>query len=367
MTLSIKTTLKNRVIAILTCCLMVLVSCKNNQTKETEEPLKKVKYTVIDYANGQKRKSFNGETQSSSTTNLSFRMGGIITTMNAKVGMKVKKGELLAQLDTREIDLSVQQINEAVRSSKIQMETAESTLERTKRLYQSEGASLSDLENARNNYAQASAAYESNLQSLNLQRSQYNYAKIVAPNTGIVSSVNAEQNEVVNAGGNIITIDSDDGNFQVKVSLPENYINEVELENEVVLIINNEEKKGAISEIGYAAKGASFPILIDIENGAENLRPGLSATVIFDIGSASQNNSLVVPIEAVRQDDTGNYVYQMVPLENGTYEVIKKTIKIGDITGDYFIIVSGLNQMDYIAIAGLNDLYEGMKVQLFKN
>ncbi|MEL7271612.1 MAG: efflux RND transporter periplasmic adaptor subunit, partial [Bacteroidota bacterium] len=260
MTLSIKTTLKNRVIALLTCCLMVLVSCKNNQTKEIEEPLKKVKYAVIDYANGQKRKSFNGETQSSSTTNLSFRMGGIITTMNAKVGMKVKKGELLAQLDTREIDLSVQQINEAVRSSKIQLETAESTLERTKRLYQSEGASLSDLENARNNYAQASAAYESNLQSLSLQRSQYNYAKIVAPNTGIVSSVNAEQNEVVNAGGSIITIDSDDGNFQVKVSLPENYINEVQLENEVVLLINNQEKKGTISEIGYVAKGASFPI-----------------------------------------------------------------------------------------------------------
>lgn len=348
-------------------CLTVLIGCENNKSKGIKEPLKKVKYSRVYYRNDQKQKTFNGETQSASITNLSFRMSGIINKMNATVGEKVKKGELLAQLDTKDIDLSYQQINESVQSSKIQLETAQSTLDRTKKLYQSQGTSLSDLENARNNYAQAKATYESNLKSLSLQNSQYDYAKIMAPTAGIISKVNAEQNEYVNAGGNIITIDSNNGEFQVKVSLPENYINDVKINDEVLLKINEREMQGDISEIGYAAQGASFPITINIANPDSNLRPGLSASVTFNIGSELQNNSLVVPIEAVRQDESGNFVFKLTPNGDNTYQVAKVVINLGEISDEYFSVISGVNQGDYIAIAGLNNLFDGTQVQLFKN
>lgn len=347
--------------------LIVFASCKNSETKNTEAPLKRVKYAVVDFKDGLTQKTFSGETQSAVTTNLSFRMGGLIIAMNAKVGNKVKKGELLAELDTSDIDLSVQQINEAVQASKVQLETAKSTLDRTKRLYQSQGASLGDLENAKNNYAQANASYESNLKSLSLQKSQYSYAKIIAPNSGIISKVNAEQNEVVKSGNNIITVDSDNGEFQVKVSLPENYISEVKLNDVVSLLINGDSKEGVISEIGYASQGASFPVIINIKNPDSYLRPGLSASATFKIGSETQDSILMLPIEAVRQDATVNYVYQLVLQENKAYKVIKTPVQIGKISGDYFNVVSGVSKDDFIAVAGLDKLYEGMLVQLFKN
>lgn len=342
-------------------------SCKNEQTKNTEEPLKKVKYATVNYQGAEKQKTFIGETQSATITNLSFRMAGIITKMNATVGKKVKKGELLAQLDTREIDVSYQQINEAVQSSKVQLETAQSTLDRTKKLYQSQAASLSDLENARNGYSQAKAAYESNLQSRSLASNQYNYAKIIAPSSGIISKVTAEQNEVVNAGGNIITMDSDNNEFQVKVFVPENYINEVKLQDKVRLSINNTEKQGVVSEIGYIAQGASFPVSINISNPDKSIRPGLSASATFKMGSKSQNTALVVPIEAVREDESGNFVYLLKLQENSNYQVEKSVIEIGEVSGNYFSVISGVTQGDYIAVAGLNNLYEGLQVQLFKN
>lgn len=347
--------------------ILSFLGCKDGQNKEKEEPLKKVKYTIVGYKDGQKQITFNGETLSALTTNLSFRMGGIITQIDAKVGKKVNKGELLAQLDTREIDLSYQQINEAVQSSKVQLEIAQSTLERTKKLYQSQAASLSDLDNARNGYSQAKAAYEANLQSLNLARNQYNYAKIIAPTSGIISKVNAEKNEVVNAGTNIITVDSDSNEIQVKVSLPENYINEIKLNDQVALSINNEEKQGVISEIGYVSQGASFPVTITILNPEKEIRPGLSASATFQIGSTSPINNLIVPVETVRKDESGNFVYQLVPQENGDYKVARVHITIGEVSGDYFTVISGIAQGDYIAVAGLNSLYEGMQVQLFQN
>lgn len=343
-----------------------LVGCKNNQTTDTENTLKKVKYSVVNFQDGQKQKTFVGETQSATITNLSFRMSGIITKMNASEGKKVKKGELLAELDTKEIDLSYQQVNEAVQSSKVQLETAQSTLDRTKKLYASEAASVSDLENARNGYSQAKAAYESNLQSLKLTSNQYNYAKIMAPTSGIVSKVTAEKNEVVNAGVQIITIESDNNEFQVKVSLPENYINDVKLEDKVNISINNNDKQGQISEIGYTAQGASFPVIINIINSDDSLRPGLSASATFNVGQASQNSTLVVPIKAVREDESGNFVYRLKSLEDGNYQVEKSTVTVGEIAGDDFIIISGLNQGDYVAVAGLDKLYEGMQVQLYK-
>lgn len=358
---------KNRIQLFTIVGFILIIGCKNTKTEDKEAPLKKVKYTVIDYANSQKQKTFNGETQSATITNLSFRMGGIITQLNAKVGKKVKKGELLAQLDTKDIDLTVQQINEGVQGSKVQLETAKSTLDRTKRLYQSQGASLADFEGAKNNYAQAKASYESNQKSLSLSKPQYDYAKIIAPITGIISKVNAEKNEVVNAGSNIITIDSDNGKFQVKVSLPENYINEIKLNDQVNIVINNKEKIGVVSEIGYAAKGASFPVTITINNPDNNLRPGLSASVTFNMGAISQNNVLVVPIEAVRQDGSNNYVYQLLPKGEKVYQVSKTAIKIGEVSGNDFNIISGIKKDAFIAIAGLNSLYDGMQVTLLKN
>ncbi|MDD7886929.1 efflux RND transporter periplasmic adaptor subunit [Flavivirga sp. 57AJ16] len=367
MSLIINLKRKNLIVWLIAISCLSFIGCKNNKTKEAEAPLKKVKYTIAGYKGEKKQKTFNGETQSASITNLSFRMGGIITKMNATVGRKVKKGELLAQLDTREIDLSYQQINEAVRSSKVQLEIAQSTLDRAKRLYQAQAASLSDLEQARNGCSQAKAAYESNLKSLSLTSNQYNYAKIIAPTSGIISKVYVEKNEVVKAGANIITIDSDNNEFQVKVSLPENYINEVRLNDEVVLVINDVNKQGVISEIGYVAQGASFPITINIVKPDSNLRPGLSASVTFKMDSESQNKTLLVPIEAVRQDESGNFMYQLISQENGIYQVVKTTIEIGEISGNYFNVISGICQGDYIAIAGLNNLYDGMQVQLFKN
>ncbi|MEM9859509.1 MAG: efflux transporter periplasmic adaptor subunit, partial [Bacteroidota bacterium] len=55
------------------------------------------------------------------------------------------------------------------------------------------------------------------------------------------------------------------------------------------------------------------------------------------------------------------------PDGDNTYQVAKVVINLGEISDEYFSVISGVNQGDYIAIAGLNNLFDGTQVQLFKN
>ncbi|MBQ4821675.1 efflux RND transporter periplasmic adaptor subunit [Aquimarina sp. MMG016] len=346
---------------------LMLFSCNNTEKKEVQQELKTVKYASITSSGGLQKKTFTGESRSGSETNLSFRMSGLITEINAKIGERVKKGKLLAKLDTKDIDLSYQQVKVSVGSSKVQMETAKSELDRVKQLYQSQSASLNDLENARNAYAGARASYESNLKSQSLQGSQYAYAQIKSPISGVISKITAEINEFAQAGSPIITMDSGDGDIELNIGVPETYISKVAISDKVEISINNKTLSGVVTEVGYSSSGSTFPVIIKLTNPGNDIRPGVPASATFSFGSDTDAQKLLSPTKAIGQDANGNFVFKLVPTESDIYTVQKTVIEIGQLTEEGFVILSGITENELVAVAGLSSLYDGMNVKLLEN
>ncbi|TRX54886.1 efflux RND transporter periplasmic adaptor subunit [Fulvivirga sp. M361] len=358
-------TLKHAYLALLS--LTFLYGCENSGESEKAALVKPIKCGVVESFGGLTTRTFNGITHSGSETKLSFRTGGLITRLNVVVGQRIKKGQLLAQLDQTDALLALQQAEADVKNAKVQLETASASFERAQQLYQTNNASLSDYEKAKSTLSSAQSSYEISVKRLDLQRSQVSYTTIAAPMSGIVSLVSVETNEVVRPGQPILTMSREGSrDIEAQAGVPEKYISKLKQGSPTNIRIPTLSGNfdGVITEVGYTSSGGTYPVITSINNPSNQVRPGMPVEVTFTFGDENQEKQLIVPVKAVGEDQNGQFVYLLNPLSDQVYEAKKKIVEIGSLTSGGFIVRSGLTEDQIVAIAGLRTLYDGMKVTL---
>lgn len=352
--------------------LLLIFSCSNSETTEVSQSIRPVKYAYAEQSGGLQERTYSGTTQSASKANLSFRSNGLLVKLNAKVGKRVRKGMLLAQLDQTDAKLAYDQAVADVQNAKAQYETASSSLARIKQLYETNNASLNDYEMAKSSHSSAESAYEISKNRLDLQASQIAYTEIIAPMDGIISAVNANVNEVVSPGNPIITL-SREGNedMEVIVGLPERYISELRSGDETKIKVGSIESPfdGIVTEVGYSSSKSSgtYPVIVSMNlSDNKQVRPDMPAEVTFVFGSQNQSFTLIVPIKAVSNGADGSYVYVLKKADEKNYQVMKTAVELGSITESSYEIKSGLKEGDLVATAGLSALYDGRMVKLLE-
>lgn len=346
--------------------LMLMVGCNNATEEVKKEPVKPIKHGLVESFGGLTTRTFNGITQSGSETNLSFRTGGLITQLNVSVGQRVRRGQALAQLDQTDVRLALEQAELDVANAEVQLQTATSTFDRIKLLYETNNVSLSDYDQAKSTLSNAQSSYEISLRRLDLQRSQLSYTTLTAPMSGIVSTVNVERNEVIRAGQSILTMSQENArDIEAQAGVPERYISQVQQGSTTTIRIPtlNVEFEGVITELGYNSSGGTYPVITSMDNPSSDVRPGMPVEVTFTFGDESQQSQLIVPVKAVGEDENGAFVYVLTPSDE-LYQVEKVSIEIGSLISGGFIVRSGLEEDQIVATAGLRTLFDGMKVTL---
>jgi RND family efflux transporter MFP subunit len=351
-----------------TVAIFAMVSCGNEKIKE-EADIKQVVFAIIGNQSDGELKTFNGKSQSGTENSLSFRTNGLITDLKVKNGEKVRKGQVLAKVDTKDISLAYDKAKASVASAKSQMNTLKSSLDRTKKLYQTNGASLSDLEQAKNAFKNAEANYNTALKAQNIQGSQFEYAKIIAPTDGIITAVNASENEFAKAGTPIIIVNSIGSDLEISVGVPESFISKISNSMTADIKLNNKTYQGIVTEVAFSVgNNFTYPVIVKIEKPSEDLRPGMPAEVTFNIETQTEitKTNLIVPVKAVSNDSDGDFVYKLIKNEGETYSAKRVLVKLGTLKDNGFEIIEGLKNGDLVATAGLRSLYDGMIVNLMK-
>ena len=258
----------------------LLYGCGSSSEEERATAVKPINYGVVESFGGLTTRTFNGITQSGSETNLSFRTGGLITRLNGAVGQRIKKGEVLAQLDQTDALIALEQAQLDVANAKVQLETASSSFERMKQLYQTNNASLSDYERAKSSLANAQSSYEIALKRLDKQQLQVSYTTLTAPMSGVVSSVNVEANEVIRSGQSILIMSREDArDIEAQAGVPEKYISQIRQGSPTSIRIPtlSSEFEGVITEVGYTSSGSTYPVITSLTNPTDEIRPGMPA------------------------------------------------------------------------------------------
>lgn len=343
-------------------------SCK--EEAEKKEVLRPVRYEIVSKANAQKSRTFSGVASAGNEIELSFRNNGIISLLNAKVGQRVKRGDLLMKLDNVQAKLAYEQSVSALNSAKSAMNTAKSSLERSKALYEKGSYSLSDYEAAKNSFQSALDKFESAKRKLEIDQSQINYGYIYAPKAGVIAAVNTSLNETVSPG-EVMAILNAGKEVNVVVGIPESVINNIAIGTTTEINFTSLDEgtfSGNVIEIAPIVdyESSTFPVKIDISNPSSTIKPGMVSSVKFTFGAAAtdESNSLIIPVKAVGEDGDGNFVFLIESEDEKTGIAKKQIIRLGELTNSGFIVLEGISEGQKIATAGLQSLLDGQKVKL---
>jgi RND family efflux transporter MFP subunit len=343
----------------------LLFSCQEKQ--ESVEIIRPVRTKQVFSTGGARSRAFTGVVKSGSESRLSFKVPGTVQQVFVEIGDKVKKGNLLVKLDPTDYDIQVKEAENArdlARASEVQ---AKANYDRIRALYENRSASKSALDAARATYESAHEQDNIAKKRRKLARRQLEYTELRAPVAGAVSEVRIEENENVQAGQTVIIFTSG-SKMEVQITMPELLIAQVNEGDEVIVsldAVSGKSFKANVTEVGISSTSFSttYPVIVQLTESDPDIRPGMAAEVSFEFKATGENQGIIIPLVAVGEDRLGRFVYVVEPADSGFGIIHKKSVTIGQLESENITVVEGLEDGEYLVIAGVSKITEGQKVK----
>ena len=317
------------------------------------------------------------------------RAAGRINVVLFEEGHVVKKDQLLAELDHKDLDASLAAAAASVSRSKaalaeqsIMIEQAQNDWQRAQRLRQTKSNSATEYDRARFAYKSAMAKYESMKADIELAQAQQQQTVqlrenmfIRAPFDGTVISKDAEVGESIMPGGmgggsgrgSVATI-ADLDNLEIECDVQEDFISRVSENQEVEIAVDavpGKKYSGKVRMIipmGDRAR-ATIKVKVAIEDADELLFPEMSGTVFFLPGDAEEKVSdeprIFALTSAVVTDSEGNSMVWTVDSEKRARSI---QVEIGEEKDNETEILKGLQGKERLIVRPPDEIREGMLV-----
>jgi RND family efflux transporter MFP subunit len=355
---------------VITPALLLLAGCAAESSPPSKQPIRTVQTAPARLASELSARSFSGTLRAPKETRLSFRVPGEVSRVPVDVGSRVGAGALVAALDREDYQLEVEAAAASYQQAQASAENAKAELQRIKVLYANDNASLSAYDRARTSYKTTQNAAEAVQRKLQLARKRLGYTRLRAPTAGSIASVLVEEGENVSAGQPVARLASGDA-LEVQVQVPEDVIADLQTGDSarVHTAVRSSGSAGAtVTEVGVAPDGRqpTYPVIVTLDASDEALRPGMTARVQFDLGSAT---GLVVPPEAVGQDQNGRFAYvvqsdTLATDSRADGRIVRRSVTTGDLTPHGLTVTSGLQRGDRVVTAGLSEVRDGDPVRI---
>jgi RND family efflux transporter MFP subunit len=328
----------------------MLTGCKHRETKQENLQTVKTEKAVV-YGEA-KTSSFPGKVKAASEINLSFRISGPITKINVTEGQFVHKGQVVAEMDSR--DYVIQLSAAEAEYTRIKAEA-----ERIIQLHGKQSVSDNDHDKAVTGLQQITAQYDAAKNALA-------DTKLIAPFDGYIQKRYSDRAEVIGEGMPVFSMISADLP-EVEINIPANeFVNRDRFSSYTCLFDvfpGQVFPLQLISISGKANANQLYTMRFRLKRGNDSQMPspGMSAMVSI-IYKPEENQKISVPITAIR--DTGNGTMVWV-YDEATQTVSERKVTVTQILNDGKVIISqGLNLGETIVTAGVHFLSEGEKVKL---
>jgi RND family efflux transporter MFP subunit len=294
-----------------------------------------------------------GELESIDEAFVSPRTNGQIVSINVKEGQYVKKGKVLAKLNTSVIENTISEVKTSLDLAKI--------------IYDKQAVLWNKNIGSERQYLEAKNNYESLQNRLNTLDAQYNMSIIKSPIDGIVEHIFLKKGELASPGMQFMQI-VNINELYVTLKLAENYLPIIK-KGDVVAITFPSFPGLNISEPVYRTgnvinkQDRTFIVQIKINNNDEKLKPYLLANV--KINDYNANKTIVLSSIIIKEDAVGSYIYEIKNI-NGNKVASKKYIKTGISYRDKTEVVEGLSIGDIIITDGYNNVSSGSVVTIVK-
>jgi len=329
-------------LSLITFVLTVLfASCNNKETQtNTKKAAPIVSVVSVHAEDVEITNTFTSNLEAYAVNNIVSQTAGRIKSIRADVGSKVKKGQLLAEMD--EVNLlktRLQYVNDSIE------------LGRLNELVKVGGVSQANYDLAKLQLELTKKTYQNLLEN----------TRLTSPINGIVTARNYDAGDMYSMALPIFVVQQITP-VKLLINVPESRFTDVTKDMEFDITTEsypNETFKGKVNIIypSISATTHTFPVEITIPNTDQRLRPGMFARVTANFGT---NHNIVIPdVAVVKQIGSGEHFVYVLRDDN----TVKYTlVELGRRMGDKYEILSGLNEGDKIVTEGQARLKDGIEV-----
>ena len=336
--------LKLSIIAFTAAALMMACGSKDTQTATTGQEAQKaapvVSIITAQAEDVEVTNTFTSNIEPNATNNIASQTAGRIVSINAEVGSKVKKGQLLARMD-------------------------DVNLAKTRMQYVNDSTELARLTELYNIGAVSQADYDMAKLALNITKKTYhNLAEntyLRSPINGVVTARNYDKGDMYSMAQPIFVVEQITP-VKMLVNISESLFTQVHKGMEFDITVDaypNEVFKGMVNLLYPTVNAAThtFPVEVICQNTDQRLRPGMFARVTANFGT---NHNVVVPdVAVVKQQGSGEHFIYVLNADN---TVTYTKVELGRRLGNRYEILSGIKEGDKIVTEGQVRLKNGVSV-----
>jgi RND family efflux transporter MFP subunit len=294
------------------------------------------------------------------------RTNGYLKVWHTDIGTPVKKGQLLAEIDTPEVDQQLRQAQADLATAEANYQLARTTNERWKGLLATQSVSQQDADQRAGDAAAKLAARQS--ASANVARLQEteSFKRVIAPFDGVVTQRNTDVGALINAGqnsGSPLFRVADTHRLRIYVSVPQPYAGSIHRGQSAGLVFADRPGKRYTATVANTANALeatsrTLQVELQIDNTSGELLPGSYGQVYFDV--AGDDNTLRIPVNAVLFRTAG---LQVATLDR-EHRVHLKTITQGRDFGTEVEVLSGVDPGDTLVVNPPDSITDGMQVRI---
>jgi RND family efflux transporter MFP subunit len=308
-----------------------------------------------------------GNVQPFITSPIYARTSGYLRKWHVDIGAHVKRGQLLAVIETPEVDQQLQQSLSNLNTAKANLALAETTKNRYEGMIRSNAVSQQDVDNAVGTYNANKAIVEANQANVKQLEALQSFEKIYAPFDGVVTARNTDIGDLINSGsaGGVKTDlfhIAQPGTLRVYVNVPEDYSQGVKVGMTADLSLAEfpgRKFQGKLVRTAEAINMTTRTLLIeiDVSNPAGELLTGSYAEVHLKV--PTQASTLLLPVNTLIFRSEG---LKVAIVKDG--KVVLSAVTPGRDSGDQIEIVSGLKPDDQVIINPPDSIVSSQRVQI---
>jgi RND family efflux transporter MFP subunit len=302
-----------------------------------------------------------GKVESESVSFVTPRAGGgQVKELFIKRGDRVKKGQVILQLDNSLIKQSAAAAAQNIETIKAQAALAKAVYEKQKNLWEQNIGSEIQLMTAKTNADASASQLKAALEQLGMAKDQLAYTTIRSDVDGVAEEVNVKVGELFGGPGQIKIVNTD--HLKLTSLVPENYAGKIKVGTEVSLNFPDLQKvvDAKLSVVGNVIDPLSRSFYVETKLPVDkNFRP--NQLVQVKIKDYTKKNAISIPINLIQNDDKGKFIYVAVT-ENGKLIARKRIVTVGEFYGNNVEILSGLNAGEQMVTEGYQSLFDGQNL-----
>ena len=308
-----------------------------------------------------------GNVQPYITSPIYSRTNGYLKKWYFDIGAHVKKGELLAVIETPEVDQQLQQARSNLRTAEANLDLASITKTRYQGLLNAHAVSQQDVDNAVGTYNANRAIVEADQAAVQQYTALVSFERIYAPFDGVITARNTDIGDLINSGSNsAVKTDlfhiAQPGVLRVYVNVPEEYSQGIKAGMTGTLTLAEfpgRQFQGKVVRTADAINLTTRTLLIelDVDNPTGTLLTGSYAEVHLAV--PSQISTCLIPVDSLLFRSEG---LRVGVVKDG--KVVLARVTPGHDFGNQIEIVSGLKPDDQVIVNPPDSIIQGQEVQI---